>query len=797
MKLKKVLCGFLSLAVIGISCLISPLEVSAVSEKAEVIGSVNMAGDPDFDSDSIMNDEKSQWRWLGYPESRMVMNYGNSMIARYDGKLSLDIAMAVKGFRTVNSVHQILMGPKNGEAMEYTDLETAWYPYKLTADAVYEEGKLHMDEFFADKDTFIRMIEVSDAADAKLQMKSTIDGVTKNGNDLLVEQGDYWFVCKILKLNEEGEVIGQYEPQVSEDKWSVEITFDSDSAKLAFSLTMLPKNVDGNSAASVQELADKTLAEGTNLNLVLENVKQFWDETLGKVPAPQNFGVEGNQKNGDITSEDHRRAFYAAWAFRLQNIVEPTPENGYDYYQVTLGMASAWNSGAASAPNSCSWESMFDIQQLSYIEPDIAWDAMRGFIYNIDENGILDGECLPSQKAHTVWVCYLNMLNSYPEKEAELKEELEQLYPHLHNYLLWRAENPRWIHGDNDFPNEKDISFVTQWYSDVNYAIQIAEVIGKDEDIAVYNEKKAELAENSRAWFFDAYDPNQPDSLENRIQAFCFINEDGTLEHSWPGSSHDAQSRDALTYVYEAMTVDFPKDLTDKLVHSYLAYTAGKEDEPLLGFESYKYGDGCYTAYGLQEREKQYPELEGKWVEYVDAVLCNAIKNTEFGEVIRIYEDTTMMEGVQPSSFSASAIIDYTYMKNGLRLDMGIPVAIGDPDVSKTEETDVTVKTMIGVKPELPKTVTVEKDGKELQALVVWSDMNEEQYAAKGEFQVTGQIYGTDLEVTGAVKVLSGNEKTMMIIAAAGILVIIAAVIVVTVILRKNKHAKNEYFLKE
>lgn len=382
MKLKRVLCGFLSLAVMGMSFLTSPLEVSAAGERADAVGSVNMAGNPDFDSDSVMNDESVQWRWLGYPESRMVMNYGSPMIARYDGKLGLDIAMAVKGFRTVNSVHQILMGPKSGQAEEYTELETAWYPYKLTADAVYAEGKLHMDEFFADKDTFIRMIEVSDAADAGLWMKSAINGVTKNGNDLLVEQRDYWLVCKILKLNEDGEITGQYEPQVSEDKWSVEITFDSDSAKLAFSLTMLPKNVDGNSADSVQELADKTLAEGTNLNTVLANTKQFWDETLAKIPAPQNFGVEGNRKNGTITGEAHRRAFYAAWTFQLQNIVEPTPENGYDYYQVTLGMASAWNSGAASAPNSCSWESMYDIQQLSYIEPEIAWDAMRGFIYN-------------------------------------------------------------------------------------------------------------------------------------------------------------------------------------------------------------------------------------------------------------------------------------------------------------------------------------------------------------------------------------------------------------------------------
>lgn len=179
MKLKRILGGFLSAAVIIISYLAPPLEISAAGEKADVVGSVSMTGNPDFDSDSIMNDETSQWRWLGYPESRMVMNYGSQMIARYDGKLSLDIAMAVKGFRTINSAHQILMGPRNGEAEEYTELETAWYPYKLTADAVYEEGKLHMDEFFADKDTFIRMIEVSDAADARLRMTSTIDGVTR------------------------------------------------------------------------------------------------------------------------------------------------------------------------------------------------------------------------------------------------------------------------------------------------------------------------------------------------------------------------------------------------------------------------------------------------------------------------------------------------------------------------------------------------------------------------------------------------------------------------------------------
>lgn len=65
MKLKRVLCGVLSLTMISISFFAAPLEASVAREKAEVIGSVNMEGDPDFDSDSIQNDEPSQWRWLG------------------------------------------------------------------------------------------------------------------------------------------------------------------------------------------------------------------------------------------------------------------------------------------------------------------------------------------------------------------------------------------------------------------------------------------------------------------------------------------------------------------------------------------------------------------------------------------------------------------------------------------------------------------------------------------------------------------------------------------------------------
>lgn len=79
----------------------------------------------------------------------------------------------------------------------------------------------------------------------------------------------------------------------------------------------------------------------------------------------------------------------------------------------------------------------------------------------------------------------------------------------------------------------------------------------------------------------------------------------------------------------------------------------------------------------------------------------------------------------------------------------------------------------------------MEKNGKKLEALAVWLDIDEKQYDSRGKFQVTGQIYGTDLEVTGTVKVFSGNEKSRILIVAIGITAGIA-VLGVTVFLKRK-----------
>lgn len=91
MKLKKWISGVLCCSILFSTQLtVSPLRTKAASvpNKATTIGTVDLTGDSNFDSDSIKNAEENQWRWLSYPESRMVMNYGKRNDAKYDGGMN-------------------------------------------------------------------------------------------------------------------------------------------------------------------------------------------------------------------------------------------------------------------------------------------------------------------------------------------------------------------------------------------------------------------------------------------------------------------------------------------------------------------------------------------------------------------------------------------------------------------------------------------------------------------------------------------------------------------------------------
>lgn len=90
--MKRVLSTILCVALLFSSIVtLAPQNASAATTQAEYVGNVKLAGDPSFDSDSIANSDTDQWRWLSYPESRIVVNPGNR--PKYDGGMNLNIGL--------------------------------------------------------------------------------------------------------------------------------------------------------------------------------------------------------------------------------------------------------------------------------------------------------------------------------------------------------------------------------------------------------------------------------------------------------------------------------------------------------------------------------------------------------------------------------------------------------------------------------------------------------------------------------------------------------------------------------
>lgn len=731
MKMAKLISAALSITLLGTSTLSVAQAAESALDAPAMLGTVLTAGDPDFDSDSIVNTDDSQWRWLSYPESRILINPGTR--PEYDGGMNLKATLFVNGMQNVDNLQKVQLGADSGSVQDAQDIATAWYPYKLTAEASYASGaNIHMDEFFVDKNTFVRLYNLTDAAGQTLcvSVRDIENMQVLDDGTLLADKDDYWLVFHILLLNDDTAPASAAAPVQSGADWKACFSFTESEAKVAFSMTMLPKNVGNNTLQAALDISAAAI-EG-RLSDKLEATKAYWDEKLGSVPAPTLWGIQGGLDAKGVTEEQHRRSFYAAWAFNYQNILEPVPESGYPYYQVTLGKASGYGAGPTGAPNSCEWESMFNIQQLALVEPEIAWSALEGFIQSIEESGKMPGESLPSQKAHTAWVCYQNL----PDLD-----KLRELYPKIRQYLLWRAENPHWGIGGRVYEDEKDISFVTQWLTDVNYAIQICEELGEYADISMWEDMKVQMGENARDWFFTP-DEGAPEDI---IYNWYFS--DSGLHYQYD------RLEDVENYICSALYADFPADLTERLIQHYIDFEDPEGD--LVGFDFYKYGDGYNVANGLFERSQTDARLEGMWERYTNAAIRNVVKTVEFSEESR--PDRYEPQGVQPSTFTASTVVAFTYMNNGVRIDLGRPVAIKDDALRLTEDSNIDVYTIKGNVPTLPKTVTAEKDGAAAEAYVAWEAVDDSRYAEAGSFQVTGRAAGSEQTVTATIHVYDGE----------------------------------------
>lgn len=371
---------------------------------------------------------------------------------------------------------------------------------------------------------------------------------------------------------------------------------------------------------------------------------------LRKVPVPSVWGLDPQLAAG-VTPEQHRQAYYMAWAFLHQSLVNALTENPkHPFPQMSLGKASLWADGEMRAPATCAWESLMGIQWLSLVDSATAWDVYMGIMSLVDEKGLLGGESLPSRKAETAWWIY---------QQAPDRKRLAEVYPAIKRYLIWREANPRWIWGNNKAADERDLEFVVSWLYDLGFAAQIAKELGLPDDAAMWKSKEAPAIVQMREWFF-----NDPE----RLHQLYFIERKA---HSTPERSSE---RPIMTLTALWLR-SLPDDMSTRLIA--LLKQQVRPELANAGFNYTKYPDNQFVALGMLDRGRSEARP------FIEAILRDSIRVGEFTECLVSGKDNLpVLDGVKPSLFTALNIIDFTWLLNQVRCDSGRPQTFNIPSIS-------------------------------------------------------------------------------------------------------------------
>jgi len=614
-------------------------------DASEVIGTLCIAGVKQFDCETVANKAKKPWRWLSIPYSRLVLNPSyncGTPITPMAENLPLDIGywygddcIDMRDVLTVSSGGQL------------KSLKTVWYPYKLSFEADYPAAtKIKGNDFFYDEDTIIRALDVESRRPAddthSLLLKGSLKNAKptwqKNTGTFLIEMPDFYYAIKFFKTTKQNPkpMPLDLEPEIHDNYWTLHLPLNN---SIAIVISFATKRQGSQTAI------DKVCSVKYQPSLadILAKRKNMWDKLLGSVPAPLKFGIDAVSANG-VTAQKHRLFYYGAWSFVISGLLPVMPENDYPYLQMPCGKPSRWTGGSPRARATATWDSFFGLQLLGYVMPEAASNAFKGIMSDVDETGWLAGECLPSRKAQTAWVLY---------SLTGDKSHLESTYPAIKRYLIWREKNPRWIWESHNIKDEKDSSFVVSLISDINNAIKIANVLEKNNDVQMWKDMKAEVFKNYRKWFF--YDDGR--TPEN----FYFTT---TGSHA-----HRLRPKSEQSYVLKGLYLkDLPKDMLADLKNYYLKVHNPKKR--LVGFDFIKYPEATCIACGLLDNS-----MDKQARQFIDALIRDSILAGEFCERLSIKNEKPV--GVIPSLFTACQIIDFTWLKNGMRMDYGTPRPIG------------------------------------------------------------------------------------------------------------------------
>ncbi|MEK5418587.1 S-layer homology domain-containing protein [Paenibacillus sp. FSL L8-0708] len=403
----------------------------------------------------------------------------------------------------------------------------------------------------------------------------------------------------------------------------------------------------GGDASAIDTAAQRATAAATLEGVATSRAHYatYWDEFLAKVPVVEDFDILHVNKVG-VTSEDVKQMYYMAWIGLSQNILPPTPERGGSHRQIATGKPSMYTSGPQGAEASASWDSLFGMQFLAYVEPDIAWETFEGMMAGVETDGKLGGESLPARKAQTAWILY---------QITGDKERLAGIYDNLVKHLRWAANNLRWSFGDGG-PNERDGEFVISLIIDYEYARQISESLSKTADAEEWANSALKLTEDYKSWFF----PKKGTTL---------------YKHWLDGSRPDltGQTSSVATGLHvPGLPEYYVNELVDRFHSEY------NPEMQLAGFKGLKAPNAQYMTYGLLDHG-----LSEEASSFIHSVTRDIVRTKTFAEVYEKSSDDInaipIATSIYPSLFGIVNLIDNVWMANGYRMDLGAPAFVRLP----------------------------------------------------------------------------------------------------------------------
>jgi hypothetical protein len=625
---------------------------------AQTLGTMNMGGNPEFSCDSIAQTRGPERRWHSFPGGRLSLNPSAKAafaIAATPADLALDLGGYVGGeVIRLPKVLRMMLVDASGVEMPPASQRTDWFPYKLAVHSQHASGaSLSADDLFVDADSsLLRVIEVHNAGSLQLRLSAEMPENARlewqaDQQTILVTGANYHYALCLARLAGTSGLSKplRLTPDCTATGWQIVLPLEGGTDRFAIGFGFATREEGG---AVASERAQRTLARPVDESLA--NNRAAMEAFLRKVPAPAQWGLEPRLAAG-VTAEQQRQAYYMAWAFLHQSIIQVLPENPkYPFPQMSLGKASLWADGERRAPATCAWESLLGAQWLALVDPATAWRIDVGIMSLVDENGLLGGESLPSRKAETAWKIY---------QQAPDRKRLAEVYPAIKRYLTWREANPRWIWGNNKAVDERDLEFVVSWLYDLGFAARIATELGLPDDAAMWTSKEAPAIGQMREWFFN--DPQ-------RLHQLYFTER---KVHATPERSSERPIMTLSALQIRAL----PDDMSARLLQ-LLSETA-RPDLANAGFNYTKYPDNQFVALGLLDRGR--PEARP----FIEAILRDSIRAGEFTECLVPGKDKLpVLDGVKPSLFTALNIIDFTCLLNQVRCDSGRPSAFVIPPTS-------------------------------------------------------------------------------------------------------------------